>query len=271
MQEGFAIALRIGVSAGLLISVLSSTVGKVGRQDWHNLFINSILTGVIFSVLIAFMDMLGVVRREGRLEEILEGIGMLILSGGIAWLIVWLRSLPARLQQRTNGNKASFDRVLYIILAMAFLSVAREGFEVIRPLYLEAFISEPASVATGVALALLTSFVISWGLFNYLSHATMERYVRAAAVILLFVGAGLVTNAVHEFTQAGVIPSLGIPSAGAIFFGQKSVFGIIMLVIIGNETIPTLNELFAFSAYLIVLGWIILTAKSSIRKPFNFG
>jgi high-affinity iron transporter len=220
--------------------------------------------------MIACFDALSLYPREGRQEEILEGACMLLLSFGIAWLIFRLRRLTARRGISLGEDTPEYTRVKIIFIGMAFLAIGREGFEVIRPLYAMTTIDEPIAVFLGVAMALLTAFIISWALHNYLIGAPIASFRKTAWLALLFIGAGLLTNALHEFTQAGLIPSQGIPSWGTVLFGSQSPFGYILLTIVGDETVPTFNELLAFSAYLILLGWVILRAHNAGGAPHKF-
>ena len=92
------------------------------------------------------------------------------------------------------------------LAGLAFVSVAREGLETVLFLFAIGSSSGPAVPTLLAALAgLAGAVVIGWAIFAAGIRVDLRRFFNVTGIVLIFVSAGLVAFAVHEFGEAGLI------------------------------------------------------------------
>ena len=262
MLASFFLALREGLEAALIISLLLGSLRKMGRQgDSRSIWLGtaaavllSLLVGLLFQVLGASFTSPG--------EEIFEGITMLLAAGVLTWMILWMGKGSRRLNERLNSDlkQAVVAGGGWALFSLAFLAVIREGVELALFLTAAAITAGGFQILWGAALGLVAVILASVLLFKGLIQLDLRRFFQVSSLILVLFAAGLVAHGVHEFTDLGWIPPL-IEQVWDLnpILDENSTLGQLLQALLGYNGNPSLTEVLAYFLYLgsaAVLGMV---------------
>lgn len=265
MGAAFVIALREGIEAALIVSIVLAYLKQLGRSDRSHLVwwgtglavaLSAIVGTIIFSVGAEF---------EGTAEEVFEGLVTLTAVGVLTWMIFWMRRQGARikseLQQKVDMALTAGGLAL---AAIAFFAVLREGVE--TALFLFAAAEGTAVEGGGVAAQLLGAMLglglaVVLGVLLYRGGIRMNlrTFFKVTGVILVIVAAGLFAYSVHELQEAGWLPFLESPAfdLSATLPDDEGV-GAVLRGLLGYNADPGVLEVVAWAAYLVVVGTLYL-------------
>ncbi len=265
MGAAFVIALREGIEAALIVSIVLAYLKQLGRSDRSHLVwwgtglavaLSAIVGTIIFSVGAEF---------EGTAEEVFEGLVTLTAVGVLTWMIFWMRRQGARikseLQQKVDMALTAGGLAL---AAIAFFAVLREGVE--TALFLFAAAEGTAVEGGGVAAQLLGAMLglglaVVLGVLLYRGGIRMNlrTFFKVTGVILVVVAAGLFAYSVHELQEAGWLPFLESPAfdLSATLPDDEGV-GAVLRGLLGYNADPGVLEVVAWAAYLVVVGTLYL-------------
>ena len=151
------------------------------------------------------------------------------------------------------------------LAGLAFVSVAREGLETVLFLYAIGASSGPVVQTLIAAFAgLLVAAGIGWAIFRAGIRIDLRRFFTITGIVLIFVSAGLVAFAVHEFGEAGLITNNGAVFDVSSVLPESSPLGSVLAGLFGYRSAPTPLEVVAYLAYLIPV--LILFLKPA-RRP----
>ena len=127
------IVFREVLEASLIIGILYTfLVQKENlnalKQLWKGVYL-ALLASIVGSVL--FQLLIG--GFEGRAEKLFEGIVMIIASGTLATMIIWMaknQNIANELREKAEDS-ISNDKLGFGIFSLAFIAVFREGIETI--------------------------------------------------------------------------------------------------------------------------------------------
>ncbi|HYZ12659.1 MAG TPA: iron uptake transporter permease EfeU [Actinomycetota bacterium] len=265
MGAAFVIALREGIEAALIVSIVLAYLKQLGRSDRSHLVwwgtglavaLSAIVGTIIFSVGAEF---------EGTAEQVFEGLVTLTAVGVLTWMIFWMRRQGARikseLQQKVDTALTAGGLAL---AAIAFFAVLREGVE--TALFLFAAAEGTAVEGGGVAAQLLGAMLglglaVVLGVLLYRGGIRMNlrTFFKVTGVILVVVAAGLFAYSVHELQEAGWLPFLESPAfdLSATLPDDEGV-GAVLRGLVGYNADPGVLEVVAWAAYLVVVGTLYL-------------
>jgi high-affinity iron transporter len=216
LLESGIVTLREGVEAALVIGVLLAYLRRTGRRLYRRYVLYGLGTSVVASLLGAVL-----VHRYGLDAEnpAVEGALMFVAAGLVTSLIVWMwrtgRSVRRRLEHRLDtlvgeaSTTAIQQRAALGVFAFAFFMVFREGVETV--LFLAALSGTVGGSAlynalgggTGLLLATLFGILLVRGSL----HINLRRFFNVTGIVLLILVAKLVAGGLHEFFEAGTLPS----------------------------------------------------------------
>jgi len=192
----------------------------------------------------------------GRAEEIFEGIAMLLAAGVLTWMIFWMRKqainikdhLQAQVQSMLTGGSSMG------LVILAFIVVVREGIETALFLFAANRTSEsPFLFTAGGLLGLVIAVAIGYSIYKGSSRLNLRTFFNTTSVVLIIFAAGLLAHGIHEFHEAGIIPSV-IEHVWDInhILPEQSTFGRFLTAIIGYNGNPSLVEVGAYLVYLVL-------------------
>jgi len=257
----FVVALREGIEAALIVSILLAYLKQLGRQDraylvWWGTGLAVGISAVVGTVIFA----LGA-EFEGTAEQLFEGLVTLAAVGVLTWMIFWMRRQGARIRSQLQEKvDVALTAGGFALAALAFTAVLREGVETALFLYAAAkgTAVEAGGVGGQVAGALLgLALAIVLGVLLYRGGIRMNlrSFFRITGSILIIVAAGLFAFAVHELQEAGWFPFFTSPAfdLAAVLPDDRGI-GTVLRGLLGYNADPSGLELLAWISYLLVIG-----------------
>lgn len=159
------------------------------------------------------------------------------------------------------------------MIVVVICGIVREGSEIM--LYLQGLISQPENL-TPVLLGTLTAtgIGISSGLLLYFLLCSVPPLIAlrtSLALLALFAG-NMAAQAVQLLTQAGWLPDTVQVWNSAALLSEDSLTGRVLYTLVGYEANPSLAQLLAYLAAVLVIAqsalfrhaWLILSNASSV-------
>ncbi len=254
MTAAFFLMLREGLEAALIVGIIAAYLVKVGRRD----ALGKVFLGVAAAVALSVGAGILVVTTVGRLplvvQETLEGVAALAAVAVLTWMLFWMR----RQGRAMKGElERGVDQALVVgsttaLAGLAFFAVVREGLETV--LFLFAIWSSSGDV-TGLMLASLAGLAgaigIGYAIFAMGIRIDLRKFFTITGVVLIFVSAGLVSFAIAEFTEAGILPVTPVVFDLGNVLPETSALGSILAGLFGYRSAPTVLQVIGYLAYLI--------------------
>jgi high-affinity iron transporter len=254
VTAAFFLMLREGLEAALIVGIIAAYLVKVGRRD----ALGKVFLGVAAAVALSVGAGILVVTTVGRLplvvQETLEGVAALAAVAVLTWMLFWMR----RQGRAMKGElERGVDQALVVgsttaLAGLAFFAVVREGLETV--LFLFAIWSSSGDV-TGLMLASLAGLAgaigIGYAIFAMGIRIDLRKFFTITGVVLIFVSAGLVSFAIAEFTEAGILPVTPVVFDLGNVLPETSALGSILAGLFGYRSAPTVLQVIGYLAYLI--------------------
>src|SRR5688572_21067422 len=207
MGASFVIALREGIEAALIVSIILAYLKQLGATDRSRLVWWGTGGAAIFAAGAEF---------EGETEEIFEGVVTLAAVGVLTWMIFWMRRQGARIRSELQEKVDTALVAGGLALAgLAFFAVLREGVETALFLFaaaqgtaVEGASVAPASQVVGALLGLGLAVILGVLLYRGGIRMNLRSFFRVTGMILIVVAAGLFAYSLHELQEAGWLPFL---------------------------------------------------------------
>jgi len=257
---GLLTGLREGVEAALIVSIILAYLYRTGNGRHASKVWVGTGVAVALSAVIGFGIYATVGAFEEPYEQIFEGITMLVAAGVVTWMLFWMRRQAASVK---GELQAAVDRALdaggaWGLAFLAFTAVIREGVETALFLVGQANSSESGalSVLLGALVGLAIAVLIGYGFFQGSRRLNLQTFFRWTGIALVFIAAGLLSHAIHEFIEVGVFGSgwwtqPAFDASGIL--SHEDGIGAILRAIFGYSANPEILTLAVYLTYLIVV------------------
>jgi FTR1 family protein len=234
-MEAFVITLREGVEAALVVGLILAYLSRTARAGLRRYVYVGLVAAVLASVAGAVA-----VRRIGLdpESELLEGVLLAVAAVLVATLVLWMWRASRHVQKQVEGRLdtltgESSRRQGWSLAGLTFFMVFREGVETV--LLLTAL-----SLTSVSGLANLTGAVVGLTLAVMLGVAFVRGSVRinlrlffgVTSLVLMILAVRLLAGSVHEFSEAGVLPSTFSGISVVDFVVQPTTSTVILLILI---------------------------------------
>jgi high-affinity iron transporter len=271
MGASFVIALREGIEAALIVSIVLAYLKQLGAVDrarlvWWGTGLAALLSaGIGTAIFVAGAEF------EGTAEQVFEGLVTLAAVGVLTWMIFWMRRQGSRIRSELHEKVDSALVAGGLALAgLAFFAVLREGIETALFLYaaakgtaVEGTSVAPAVQVSGAFLGLALAVVLGALLYRGGIRMNLRAFFRITGLILIVVAAGLFAYALHELQEAGwlaVLEAHAFDLSAALPDDRGA--GAILRGLVGYHADPTWLEVAGWGAYLVVVGGSFLRGPS---------
>ncbi|WP_067198754.1 iron uptake transporter permease EfeU [Microbacterium sp. XT11] len=209
MLASFLIGLREGLEAALVVGILVAYLRRLGRRDalprmWVGI-------GLAIGLALAFGAVLtfGAYALAPGAQELIGGLMSLLAVAMVTWMIFWMQRAGRTMKATLEGgiDRALTAGGLWALVAIGFVSVAREGIETTLLLWsmLQSFGSAPLAL-TGALLGLGVAVVVGWLLARGAVRLDTRRFFAWTGGFLVVVAAGVLAYAVMDLQEAGALP-----------------------------------------------------------------
>ncbi len=206
---GLLTGLREGVEAALIVAIVLAYLAKTGNARHFGKIWLGTVAAIAVSVAAGVVLYQTVGGFEEPYEQIFEGAAMLLAAGVVTWMLFWMRRQAASVK---GDLQAAVDRVLtegsiWGLALLAFTAVIREGIETSLFLVGQATSTraDAPSVILGAVIGLGIAAAIGVGFYQGSRRLNLQAFFRWTGIALVFIAAGLLSHAIHEFVEVGVI------------------------------------------------------------------
>jgi len=273
---GLLIGLREGVEAALVVGMIVAYLVRTG----NGLHLPKVWLGtagaVVGSILLgtALYVALGGLRTP--YEQLFEGLTMLVAAGIVTWMLFWMRSQARSMRGHLEARLATTLATggAWGLAVLAFLSVIREGIEASIFLVGQITATETtdhgsgAGVAAGAVVGLCMAAGLGYLLYRGSARLDLRTFFTWTGVGLVFIAAGLVARAVHEFIEIGLL-GVGTRTAFDVsrFLPDGDGVGQFLHVTLGYTAAPELITVVAYLVYLVPVLALYLVPLRSRPAP----
>ncbi len=274
MLAAAIIVFREVLEAALIVGIVAAATRSVpGRTAW-------LAAGIGAGVLGAAMVALG----TERIAAMASGIGQELFNATVlgiavlmlAWHNLWMSSHGAELaKDARNVGQDIRDgrRERSVLLIVVGLAVLREGSETVLFLYGIAAGEGGASLPmlAGGLVGVAGGVSVGYLLYRGLLRIPLKWFFTATAILVLFLAAGMASQAARFLIQADVLPSLAEPvwDTSAVL-PDGSIVGTLLHGLVGYDARPAGMQLIFYVLVLAAIGagmmWIGKDGSSSARS-----
>ncbi len=258
LSAGFLTGLREGVEAALILAIVLAYLVRTGNADQ----VGKVWLGAGLAILVSVAAGLAIFATVGSLEEpyeqYFEGAAMLLAAGVVTWMLFWMRRQAAALKGELESriDRALTEGTILGLALLAFTAVIREGIETALFLVGQATSAQAGapSVFAGALLGLAAAALVGWVIYSGSRRINLRSFFRWTGIGLIFIAAGLLSHAVHEFIEVGLIP-FGTQTAfdiSAVLSHDEGI-GQFLRAIFGYSASPEWTTLVVHVAYLVVV------------------
>jgi high-affinity iron transporter len=266
MGAAFLITLREGLEIALVLAILLGYLVKTDRQDRVGAVALGAGIAALLCIVAGVIVHLATSGLHGKAEPAVEGTLAIVAAIVLTWMILWMRknarAMGGELRAKIDGA-SSVGAVAFI----AFVAVAREGFEtVLFLLGADAGNANGGQVVIGGLLGLAVSALVGVLIYRYGTHVDLGKFFRYTGVLLIFVAAGLVGKAAHEFSELFEFSNVWLMApawtiaSGPLATGWVHDF---LAGLFGWSSEPERVRVLAYFAYLVPTLYIFLKPTST--------
>jgi len=203
MGSSLLITLREGLEIALVLAIIAGYLKKTDRSDrLPTMWIGAGSAALVCVVLGLIFDQL-IGEFTGKWEQFIEGTLALTAAGVLTWMIFWMRGhargIASDLQQKID---TAIERAPWALALVAFIAVAREGFEtVLFLLGAQSSGASAGSVLLGGLLGLALSAVLGYAFYLGSERINLRSFFQWTGLLLILFAAGLFAKGIHEFRE----------------------------------------------------------------------
>jgi high-affinity iron transporter len=203
MIEAFVITLREGVEAALVVCLALGYLRKAGRSDLGR----ALWGGVILASVLSVAAAVGIKVSGLDTEGAVEGVVLLVSCALVSWLVYWMWRHGKALKQETEAKLGKVSGSKVGVFLFAFLMVLREGAETVVMLFSVDFTSDSILSAAAAVAGLVVAIVLGAAFYKGTFRVDLKKFFSVTTAILLLFAFQLLVSGLHEFAEAGLIPS----------------------------------------------------------------
>ena len=271
---GFVTGLREGVEAALIVAIIVGYLARTGESARIPRVLLGAGAAVGVSVVAGIAIFLVVGELASPYEQLLEAATMILAAVIVTWMLFWMkrqsRGLKGELHARVD--RALDDGGMWGLTLLAFTAVIREGIETAVFLLGQASAARESGgtggVLLGALIGLAAAVVVGYLVYVGSRRIDLRLFFRVTAILLVFIAAGLLSRAVHELVEIGVIA-----------FGTQPVFdltailpdetglGMFLRALFGYSATPEAAALLVWVTYVVVVLWLYLRPDRRLPAP----
>ena len=268
------IVFREVLEAALIVGIIAAATRAIpGRNRW---LAAGIAAGLAGAALVAL--------GTERIAELASGVGQELFNATVlgiavvmlAWHNLWMSSHGAALAASARGVGGEIRdgrRECSVLLIVVGLAVLREGSETVLFLYGIAASDGGASLSmlAGGLAGIATGIAVGYAVYAGLLRVPLRWFFTATGILVLFLAAGMASQAARFLIQADVLPSLAAPLWDtSALLPQTSIPGTLLRSLIGYEDRPAGMQIVFFVLVFVVIGagmkWLNNSPPPSVRK-----
>ena len=295
MLATFLIGLREGLEAALVVGILVAYLRRLGRQDALPKMWAGVGLAIALALGIGAVLTFGAYELTFQAQELIGGGLSLLAVAMVTWMIFWMQRAGRSMKATLEGgiDRALTAGGLWALIAIGFVSVAREGIETTLLLWsmVQSFGDAPSALL-GALLGLVAAVIIGWLISRGALRLDLRRFFAWTGGFLVIVAAGVLAYALMDLQEAGALPgpftalapidavSGGVAVGWAAFplgwafdvsatIAPGGPLASILQATVGFMPAMTWLQVIGWVLYISIVGWLYIRGLRSMRplKP----
>ncbi|MDH5132734.1 MULTISPECIES: iron uptake transporter permease EfeU [unclassified Microbacterium] len=291
MLATFLIGLREGLEAALVVGILVAYLRRLGRRDALPKMWAGVGLAVALALGIGAILTFGAYELTFQAQELIGGGLSLVAVAMVTWMIFWMQRAGRTMKATLEGgiDRALTVGGLWALIAIGFVSVAREGIETTLLLWsmVQSFGDAPSALL-GALLGLSVAVLLGWLISRGALRLDLRRFFAWTGGFLVIVAAGVLAYALMDLQEAGALPgpftaaapldpATGAVAVGAAGFPFGWAFDVsaaitpggalasVLQATVGFMPAMTWLQVLAWGLYILVVGGLYLRGLRSAR------
>ena len=272
MGATFVITLREAFEAALILGIVYGYLEKIKARDAYRYVTWGGALGVVLSVGmgVAVTYLSGPLLDVG--PELITMVVIFAAVGLLTWHAWWMqqhaRFIKGQVQHRIDEAR-SHNR-LWMVGLIAFTGVFREGAETV--LFLWGIMAQAGAEAgwggvVGGVAGVACSAGLGWAIFHSGKHVSLARFFSLTTAFIMLLAAGLFSTGVGRLQGLGFLPTSEPLWNTSWLLSDRSIAGGFLSGLIGYRSQPTLLEVIAYVAYLVVTALLLFGHRAPVAVP----
>lgn len=286
----FAIALREGVEAALVVGIVLACLKKAGEDRLNNWVYTGIFAGIGASAIVGlfFSWIMQLLSHSNQfyaplIKPLLAATLSVVAIGMLSWMLIWMTQQAKTLKTEIEGavSAALSDAKTsagWGVFTLIFIAVLREGFETV--LFIFARFQQGLIPAFGAFAGIFCAAIIGALLFKWGVKINLRVFFQIMGIFLLLIVAGLVVSALKNldlaaatFAQLNPDNSLCFSRTSCIlgpkvwdatgFLPDNQFPGVVLKALFGYRSKLYLVQLVAYFSFLVTAGSIYFKSLSN--------
>lgn len=276
LSSGFLTGLREGVEAALIIAIICAYLARTGnRRAFGPVFAGAGLA-IGLSVVLGIGLYITVGAFEEPYEQLFEAATLLLAAAVVTWMLFWMRRQARSVRSELHGavDRALDQGSIGALAVLAFVAVIREGLETSLFLVGQANSADSGAiwVLVGALVGLAVAAVLGVGFYEGSRRINLATFFRWTGVALVFIAGGLLSTAVHELLEIGVIPFGGetlFDLSGVLPHSADSgtIVGPFLRALFGYSSTPEVTTFVVWLTYVVVVLYLFLRPTGGQPTP----
>ncbi len=207
----FAITLREGVEAALVVGIVMAYLKKADRSSLNPWVFGGIGVGVLASFVVGILLNWFLKQVESTepaqaafYGQLWQGVLGLTAIAMLSWMLVWMtenaKALKGEIEGQIGKAIANEQTAGFAVFTLILIAVLREGFEVV--IFISAKLEAGIVPIVGAIAGLVSAVAIGIALFQFGIRINLKVFFQAMGVFLLLIVAGLVISAMGHLDKA---------------------------------------------------------------------
>jgi high-affinity iron transporter len=274
MEAAFLVMIREGFEAALIVAIVLAYLRKIGRKDlfrpvWFGVAVAA-LCALAFGILVHTT----VAEFEGdtklRINAAISIFAVVVLTWMVFWMQRQSRAIKGDLERKVDAAIAEGGSMGGLV-AVAFLSVLREGMEASLFLIAAATGQSGRDVLIGGLIGLTGAFILGYVVYVGGHKIPMKSFFTVTGMIVIVFAAGLCSKAVLFLQASSDLGSLNMAfynTTHYAFLTQSTEFGKFLAALFGWDPRPSVEQVIAWLGYFVPVTFLFLRHVSpSTPKP----
>jgi high-affinity iron transporter len=276
LSSGLLTGLREGVEAALILAIICAYLARTGHREQFGKVFAGAGSAIGLSVILGVILWWTVGELPAPYEQLFEAVTLLAAAAVVTWMLFWMRRQARHVKGELQAavDKALTQRSVTALAVLAFVAVIREGLETSLFLVGQANSADAGAiwVLVGALVGLGIAALLGVGFYQGSRRINLATFFRWTGVALVFIAAGLVSTAVHELIEIGVIPFGGqtLFDLSAVLPHEQdggNVVGQFLRALFGYTSTPEVTTFVVWLAYIVVVLAVFLRPTKAGPAP----
>jgi len=208
MFQTLLICFREGLEGFLVVAIATLYIRKLNLTPLLGAIRLGLATALAGSAALGW-----VLSRVGAMSSTYEGLLALLAAGAVIWCVTHMmnagKGMGQEIARRLEAAAArNGTRAWWAVFAFTVFMVGREGVETATMIASLAATTDARPMAIGGVLGVVLAATVGWLWVRFGQKVQVARFFRVTAWFMLLLAIQLVIYALHEFTEAGVVPGI---------------------------------------------------------------